>query len=78
MIKIGDIVVRKSKSGLRLKGDPMSANWLFYSGYFIVLSVTRSETDPMYCVCLIMNSSGEKSWIDKRSIKCVVELQSEK
>ena len=81
MVKVGDIVVRKSRPGVWAVGEPLSASWLFYDGYFLVLSIkigVVNIADEMISTCLIMNSSGETSWIDKRNIKTVVELKNEK
>jgi len=75
MIKIGDIVARRERldSCRALYG---SVNF-FHIGYFMVLDVRTSliaNSDGSFpTVCLIMDSSGMTSWIDKQSIKVVVK-----
>ena len=78
MIKVGDIVRRKNKPGKWAEGEPLLASWLFNDGYFIVLDVRcapeRHEDGTIMSACLIMNSFGNTSWVDKRNLKIVVEL----
>ena len=80
MIKTGDIVSRKSRPGSLMIGEPASAKWMFYSGYFLVIATCKKYSDTHRKnieVCLIMNDSGSTSWIDKQSLKLVVELKNE-
>ena len=76
-IVIGDIVKRKERSGQLGMSGNMTASWLFYSGYFIVIDVmetflaTPVPTGRKEVICKIMNSSGELSWI---SIDCIVKV----
>ena len=76
-IVIGDIVKRKERPGRLDMSGNMTASWLFYDGYFIVVDVmTTLLVDPVLddkkeVICKIMNSSGEMSWI---SIKCICKL----
>ena len=81
MIKVGDVVARRHKPGVLNPGEPPSAKWMFSTGYFLVLKVHFSDLGPgigYAQVCFIMNDCGNTSWIDKRHLKVVVELQDEK
>ena len=73
----GDIVKRKQRPGhLDMSGN-MTASWLFYDGYFIVVDIMNTSlVDPVLndkkeTICKLMNSSGEMSWI---SIKCIFKI----
>ena len=63
-------------------GEPNSAKWMFYDGYFLVLKIQTSSfygpKEKNIQACYIMNDIGNTSWIDKRFLKIIVELQDEK
>ncbi len=76
MIKIGDIVERSRFTSA--ENESLLNSILFNEGYFLVLSVSISKithkTGENIMTCLIMDTSGIKAWIDKRSIRIVLEL----
>ena len=73
MIRVGDIVKRKSRAGQLAVGAPLKAAWLFYDGYFLVLQVeTKVVEGQVLSICLIMNDSGHTSWISSNLLKTQV------
>tara|TARA_B100000900_G_C20586656_1_gene719879 strand:- start:1672 stop:1917 length:246 start_codon:yes stop_codon:yes gene_type:complete len=79
MIKIGDIVARREHlDNCRVLCGSVN---FFHAGYFMVLEVRNSliqnSDGGFHTVCLIMDSSGMTSWIDKQSIKVVVKSSYE-
>lgn len=73
MIRVGDIVKRISRAGQLAVGAPLKAAWLFYDGYFLVLQVeTKVINNQAHSICLIMNDSGNTSWINSNLLKTKV------
>ena len=74
-IVVGDIVERKERPGhLDMSGN-ITASWLFYTGFFIVIDMMETSLpSPLSnkrkeVICKIMNSTGEMSWISIDFIK---------
>ena len=82
MICVGDIVKRKFTSEGLVAGVVITADWMFYEGYFIVLDVVTKNVnttwgDKSVSVCLIMNDKGKSSWISTRILKIASRLNND-
>jgi len=77
MISCGDIVKRKERPGRVAKGGPRDVSWMFYDGYFLVVSILENEmpcvnsksNTKIVKICQIMNCFGQLSWISEKLIK---------